>query len=126
MSWTALLMLRWHAETPNGSWNMAITKGSKHPDEAWKFVNWVTGVEGAKMWYQENAEVKRRWEEAWPFLNERDYGFMMENYGHGGRTSPVRDPMGEFTIFDWGNGAAAEGYLRMRERFGEALLLGKS
>ncbi len=80
----------------------------------------------ALMYCPENAEVKRRWEEAWPFLNERDYGFMMENYGHGGRTSPVRDPMGEFTIFDWGNGAAAEGYLRMRERFGEALLLGKS
>ncbi len=46
--------------TPNGSWNMAITKGSKHPDEAWKFVSWVTGVEGAKMWYQETKNLPAR------------------------------------------------------------------
>ncbi|XID92647.1 hypothetical protein ACF3MZ_30040 [Paenibacillaceae bacterium WGS1546] len=75
----------------------------------------------ALMYCPENEAVKARWEQAWPFLNERDYGFMMENYGHGGRTSPTDDPMGEFTIFDWGNGAAAEGYLRMRDRFGEML-----
>ena len=76
----------------------------------------------ALMYCPENPEVKRRWEEAWPFLNDRDYGFMMENYGHGGRTSPAGDPMGEFTIFDWGNGAAAEAYLRMLDRFGTSLL----
>ena len=33
---------------------------------------------------------------------------MMENYGHGGRTNPAGEGMGEFTIYDWGNGAAAE------------------
>ncbi|MFD0712707.1 ABC transporter substrate-binding protein [Paenibacillus sp. GCM10027626] len=46
--------------TPNGSWNMAITKDSKHPDEAWKFVNWVTGVEGAKLWYKETKNLPAR------------------------------------------------------------------
>ncbi|QJD86926.1 ABC transporter substrate-binding protein [Cohnella herbarum] len=46
--------------TPNGSWNMAITKDSKHPDEAWKFVNWVTGIEGAKTWYQETKNLPAR------------------------------------------------------------------
>ncbi|MFD0712704.1 hypothetical protein [Paenibacillus sp. GCM10027626] len=76
----------------------------------------------ALMYCPENAVVKERWEAAWPFLNERDYGFMMENYGHGGRTSPVDDDMGEFTIFDWGNGAAAEGYLRMLDRFGKSFV----
>ncbi|WP_372633079.1 sugar ABC transporter substrate-binding protein [Cohnella sp.] len=46
--------------TPNGSWNMAITKDSKQPDAAWKFVNWVTGVEGAKFWYQETKNLPAR------------------------------------------------------------------
>ena len=71
------------------------------------------------MYCPENEKVKQRWEKAWPFLNEKDYGFMMENYGHDGRTDPIHDPMGEFTIFDWGNGAAAEGYMRMLDRFGK-------
>ncbi|PRX74323.1 carbohydrate ABC transporter substrate-binding protein (CUT1 family) [Cohnella sp. SGD-V74] len=46
--------------TPNGSWNMAITKDSKQPDAAWKFVNWVTGIEGAKFWYQETKNLPAR------------------------------------------------------------------
>ncbi|MCD9020714.1 hypothetical protein [Cohnella silvisoli] len=77
------------------------------------------------MYCPENESVKERWEKAWPFLNEKDYGFMMENYGHGGRTHPVEDPMGEFTIFDWGNGAAAEGYLRLLDRFGKEFVAGQ-
>ena len=32
----------------NGSWALGISSKSKHPDEAWKFVNWVTGEEGQK------------------------------------------------------------------------------
>ncbi|QJD86929.1 hypothetical protein [Cohnella herbarum] len=78
------------------------------------------------MYCPENEKVKARWEKAWPFLNERDYGFMMENYGHGGRTNAADDPMGEFTIFDWGNGAAAEGYLRMLDRFGKKFVTGEA
>ena len=52
------------------------------------------------------------------FFGEEDYGFMMENYGHGGRTSPEGEGMGEFTIYDWGNGAAAEAYNRILDKFG--------
>ncbi|QJD81911.1 hypothetical protein [Cohnella herbarum] len=70
----------------------------------------------ALMYCPDNPEVKVRWEKSWPFFGEADYGFMMENYGHGGRTSADDDYMGEFTIFDWGNGAAAESYLRMKDR----------
>jgi hypothetical protein len=40
----------------------------------------------ALMYCPENPEVKARWEQAWPFFGEKDYGFMMENYGHGGIT----------------------------------------
>jgi hypothetical protein len=31
--------------------------------------------------------------------------------------------MGVFTIYDWGNGAAAEAYNRMLDHFGEDLIL---
>lgn len=58
--------------TPMGSWNMAITKQSKHPDEAWKFVNWVTGKEGAKVWYEitKNLPARISTAEAFPELQE--------------------------------------------------------
>jgi hypothetical protein len=46
----------------------------------------------------------------------------MENYGHGGRTSPEGEGMGVFTIYDWGNGAAAEAYNRMIDHFGPDLV----
>ena len=65
------------------------------------------------MYCPENPEAKIQWEAAWPFLSERDYGFNMENYGHEGKTSANGIGIGEFTIFDWGNGAAAENYQRI-------------
>ena len=43
----------------------------------------------------------------------------LENYGHGGRTNPAGEGMGEFTIYDWGNGAAAEAYNRILDKFGK-------
>lgn len=65
------------------------------------------------MYCPENPEVKIQWEKVWPFLNERDYGFSMENYGHNGYTDFDGMGIGEFTIYDWGNGAAAEAYMRI-------------
>lgn len=65
-----------------------------------------------------NPVTKAQWEKVYPFFGEEDYGFMMENYGHGGRTSPEGEGMGEFTIYDWGNGAAAEAYNRILDKFG--------
>lgn len=65
------------------------------------------------MYCPENPITKKQWEKVWPFFNENDYGFTMENYGHGGRTTPEGEGMGEFTIYDWGNGAAAEAYNRL-------------
>ncbi|WP_052488038.1 hypothetical protein [Gordoniibacillus kamchatkensis] len=66
------------------------------------------------MYCPENPKTKEQWEKVYPFFNEPDYGFMMENYGHGGETNDNGLGIGEFTIFDWGNGAAAESYLRMK------------
>lgn len=71
------------------------------------------------MYCPENPQTKVQWEKVYPFFGERDYGFTMENYGHGGRTSPEGEGMGEFTIYDWGNGAAAEAYNRILDKLGK-------
>jgi hypothetical protein len=70
------------------------------------------------MYSPENPQTMKQWEKVYPFFGKEDYGFMMENYGHGGRTSPDGEGMGEFTIYDWGNGAAAEAYNRILDKFG--------
>lgn len=74
------------------------------------------------MYCPENIATKEQWEKVWPFFNERDYGFMMENYGHGGITSPDGLGIGEFTIYDWGNGAALEAYNRIVDHYGKNFL----
>ena len=71
------------------------------------------------MYCPENPQTKIQWEKVYPFFGEKDYGFTMENYGHGGRTSPEGEGMGEFTIYDWGNGAAAEAYNRILDKLGK-------
>lgn len=71
------------------------------------------------MYCPENPQTKQQWEKVYPFFGPEDYGFTMENYGHGGRTNPAGEGMGEFTIYDWGNGAAAEAYNRILDKFGE-------
>lgn len=71
------------------------------------------------MYCPENPQTKKQWEKVYPFFRAEDYGFTMENYGHGGRTSPEGEGMGEFTIYDWGNGAAAEAYNRILDKFGK-------
>ncbi len=71
------------------------------------------------MYCPENPQTKIQWEKVYPFFGPEDYGFTMENYGHGGRTSPEGEGMGEFTIYDWGNGAAAEAYNRILDKFGQ-------
>ncbi|MFA7103718.1 MAG: hypothetical protein WC165_01020 [Dysgonamonadaceae bacterium] len=65
-----------------------------------------------------NPVTKKQWEKVNSFFGPEDYGFTMENYGHGGRTGPEGEGMGEFTIYDWGNGAAAEAYNRILDKFG--------
>lgn len=73
------------------------------------------------MYCPQNPKAKKQWEKVWPFFNEKDYGFTMENYGHGGTTSPEGEGMGEFTIYDWGNGAASEAFNRILDEFGAEL-----
>ena len=42
----------------------------------------------------------------------------MENYGHNGEITGDGIGIGEFTIYDWGNGAASEAYERLLDLFG--------
>ena len=71
------------------------------------------------MYCPENPQAKALWEKVWPFFGPEDYGFTMENYGHIGKVSSEGEGIGEFTIYDWGNGAAAEARNRIRDRFGD-------
>ena len=71
------------------------------------------------MYCPENPEVKELWEKVWPFFDYHDYGFTMENYGHVGFASPEGGGIGPFTIYDWGNGAAAEARNRIRDHYGD-------
>ena len=59
--------------TPNGSWNMGISAKTKHPDEAWLFINWVTGVEGSKVWYEGTKNLPARLSTAEAFSELREY-----------------------------------------------------
>lgn len=74
------------------------------------------------MYCPENPKTSEQWEKVWNFFGEQDYGFMMENYGHTGVTGKDGIGIGEFTIYDWGNGAAAEAYNRILDHYGKAFL----
>ena len=78
------------------------------------------------MYCPENPDVKAQWEKKWPFLNELDYGFMMENYGHDGYADDNSVGIGEFTIYDWGNGAASGAVMDMLAHWPELFELGKN
>lgn len=75
------------------------------------------------MYCPENPETKSQWEKKWPFFGKADYGFMMENYGHSGENNNEGLGIGEFTIYDWGNGAASEAYNRLLDHYGEKFLI---
>jgi hypothetical protein len=74
------------------------------------------------MYCPENPTVAKMWEKVYPWFGPEDYGFTMENYGHGGRTSPEGEGMGVFTIYDWGNGAAAEAAMRILDHYGHVYI----
>jgi len=74
------------------------------------------------MYCPENPRVKAMWEKVYPWFGPADYGFTMENYGHGGRTSADGEGMGVFTIYDWGNGAAAEAAMRILDHYGPLIV----
>ncbi|MEN6311099.1 MAG: hypothetical protein ABFD80_06130, partial [Acidobacteriota bacterium] len=74
------------------------------------------------MYCPENPVVKAMWEKVYPWFGPADYGFTMENYGHGGLTTAAGEGMGVFTIYDGGNGAAAEAAMRVLDHYGHVYI----
>ncbi len=74
------------------------------------------------MYCPENPVVRKMWEKVYPWFGPEDYGFTMENYAHGARTSPEGQGMGVFTIYDWGNGAASEAAARIVDHYGQVYI----
>ncbi|MBB6694555.1 hypothetical protein H7B90_24470 [Cohnella xylanilytica] len=66
---------------------------------------WAMKASFYMMYCPENPEAKAIYEKVHPGFGEREYGFHMENFNHHDGTSV--QGLGEFTIFDWGCGAAA-------------------
>lgn len=77
------------------------------------------------MYCPENPDTRIQWEKVWSFFGKADYGFMMENYGHGGEADAEGLGIGEFTIYDWGNGAASEAYNRLLDHYGKKFVDGR-
>jgi hypothetical protein len=71
------------------------------------------------MYCPENPLTKEQYEKVYPYFGKEDYGFNMENYGHGGRTNPEGLGIGPATHYDWGNGSASEAYNRILDKFGK-------
>lgn len=65
---------------------------------------WAMKASFYMMYCPENPLLRKLYEWKHPFFHERDYGFEMENAHHGEDADGI---VGEFTIFDWGNGAAS-------------------
>lgn len=74
------------------------------------------------MYCPENPQQKVLWEKVWKHFGPEDYGFTMENYGHGGATSKEGEGVGSFTIFTWGNGAASEAQARIYDHWGDVYI----
>ena len=75
---------------------------------------WALRASFYMMYCPGNAEAKAIYDRVHPHFDERDYGFHMENFNHHDGT-PV-DGLGEFTIFDWGCGAAAASLAEFKRR----------
>ncbi len=73
---------------------------------------WAMRASFYMMYCPENPEVKALYEKVHPPFDERDYGFHMENFNHHDGTEVCG--LGEFTIFDWGCGAAASSWAELR------------
>lgn len=83
-----------------GSWGMAITSKSEHPDEAWAFVNWVTGVEGSKVWYAETKNLPARQSTFDAFQELKEYPMniyadQLSKYGHPRPVTPAYPAISE-------------------------------
>ncbi|CAM4087363.1 sugar ABC transporter substrate-binding protein [Paenibacillus alkaliterrae] len=75
----------------NGSWALGISTKSKHPEEAWLFVNWMTGYEGLKLYSSVTKDIPARYSVAKEFTELNEYPkniFVIQNQKYG-RPRPI-------------------------------------
>lgn len=75
---------------------------------------WAMKASFYMMYCPENSKVKKLYDLVHQHFDHQDYGFHMENFNHNDGTSV--NGLGEFTIFDWGCGAASSSYLELSVR----------
>lgn len=84
---------------------------------------WAMRASFYMMYCPENPVVKKLYENRFPHFGAKEYGFSMENVHHGPDSEQI---VGEFTIFDWGNGAACASLAELWfKKQGEHLSLGQ-
>jgi hypothetical protein len=79
---------------------------------------WAMKASFYMMYCSENRQVMELYNQVHPHFDEQDYGFHMENFNHHDGTSV--NGLGEFTIFDWGCGAASSAYLELTAKLYES------
>ncbi|UJF36112.1 extracellular solute-binding protein [Paenibacillus hexagrammi] len=75
----------------NGSWALGISSKSQHSDEAWKFINFVTGHDGQKMYCEMTKDIPSRYSAAkdFPELNEYPKNVFVVQNQKFGRPRPI-------------------------------------
>lgn len=76
---------------PNGGWALGITSKTKHPEEAWKFIKYVTSYEGMKKYVTITGDVPARYSiaKAFPELNEYPKNIFLQQTQKYSKNRPV-------------------------------------
>ncbi|MEH7081649.1 sugar ABC transporter substrate-binding protein [Neobacillus drentensis] len=76
---------------PNGGWALGITSKSKHPQEAWKFIKYVTSYQGVKKYVTITGDIPARYSVAkdFPELNEYPKNIFVEQSQKYSKNRPV-------------------------------------
>ncbi len=76
---------------PNGGWALGISSKTKYPEEAWQFVKFATGYEGAKMFLEISGDLPARYSVAkdFPELNEYPKNIFVQQDQNYSKNRPV-------------------------------------
>ncbi|MEH7276150.1 ABC transporter substrate-binding protein [Neobacillus vireti] len=76
---------------PNGGWALGISAKTKHRDEAWEFVKFATGYEGAKIFVDITGDLPARYSVAkdFPELNEYPKNIFVQQDQNYSKNRPV-------------------------------------
>lgn len=84
----------------NGSWGLGISSKTRYPEEAWQFVNWMSGYEGLKLYTSITRDIPARYSVAKEFMELNEYPkniFVIQNqkYGRPRPITPIFPQMAE-------------------------------